>query len=283
MTDRRLALIAALALFACGEAVVPPAAEAGEGDSLFAAEPDRQWRLPDRLREVSGLAVSPDGRLFAHDDEIAVVYELDLDDGRIVKGFAVGDPIERGDFEGLAITPAGDFHLVTSRGRILSFREGEEAERVAFERTNVRLEDVCEIEGLAYSSADESLILACKTVHDREMRDMTALYAWTPGAREARPWLAVPEEPLAEAAGLRRLRPSGVDIDPATDRIVLISAAGRALVELDREGSLLATRRLDSIHVQAEGVAILPDGALAIADEGARGRALLSRYPRAHD
>jgi uncharacterized protein YjiK len=280
MTERARVLFAALALMACSEAAAPPAASAGEGESLFAERSDRQWRLPGRLREISGLAVAPDGRLFGHDDEVAVVYELDLEAGRIVKGFAVGDPIERRDFEGIAITPAGDFYLVTSTGRVLSFREGAEAEQVAFEGSNLRIEDDCEVEGLAYSSTTESLILACKTLHGRDMKNMTALYAWTPGSREARPWLVLPEEPLADAVGLDELRPSGVEIDPATGRIVLIAAAGRALLELDADGKLLAARRLDSIHRQVEGVAILPDGSLAIADEGGAGRALLTRYPR---
>lgn len=283
MTDRVGVLVAALALLACGEAAAPPAAQAGEMTSLFAATPDRQWRLPERLREVSGLAATADGRLFAHDDEVAVVYELDVEDGRIRKAFAVGDPAVRGDFEGFALTPSGDFHLVTSTGRLLSFREGEDGENVDFDAVDTDLDDLCEIEGLAYAPSEESLILACKTIQARRMRDTMALHAWSLDTGEARPWLNVPEGPLAAAAGVRQLRPSGMEIDPATGRVVLVAATGRALLELDPEGRVLAARRLDRIHVQAEGVAITADGALVIADEGAGGRALLSRYPRAHD
>jgi hypothetical protein len=32
-----------------------------------------QWRLPDRLNEISGLAMTHDGRLLAVDDEVAIV------------------------------------------------------------------------------------------------------------------------------------------------------------------------------------------------------------------
>ena len=63
--------------------------------SLFAAAPAQQRRLPRRLREISGLAVTSDGRLFGHDDERAVIYEIDVEGGQIVKSFAIGDPPRR--------------------------------------------------------------------------------------------------------------------------------------------------------------------------------------------
>jgi hypothetical protein len=43
--------------------------------------------LPVALAEVSGLAYTPDGRLFAPGDEQAVVYQIDLARGRPVKRF----------------------------------------------------------------------------------------------------------------------------------------------------------------------------------------------------
>ena len=55
-----------------------------------------QWRLPDRLNEISGLAMTPSGRLLAVDDEVAIIYELDYDDGGIVKKFALGKPVVKG-------------------------------------------------------------------------------------------------------------------------------------------------------------------------------------------
>ena len=60
--------------------------------------------LPRRLREVSGLAMTADGRLLAHHDEAAVVFEIDDASGRVVKQFQLADldaPVA-GDFEGIA-------------------------------------------------------------------------------------------------------------------------------------------------------------------------------------
>src|SRR5687768_14749269 len=76
-----------------------------------------QMRLPGALREISGLAVTPDGRVFAHGDERAIVSEVDYRRGAIVKSFALGSPILAGDFEGLAIADKR-FFLITSTGRL---------------------------------------------------------------------------------------------------------------------------------------------------------------------
>jgi len=280
MTMNKGAAIAlALFAFACAPAPSAPAAPPPEG-SLFSGEAAQQWRLPAQLAEISGLALSPDGRLFAHDDERAVIYEIDAAEGRIIKNFALGDPIETGDFEGLAITPDGVFHLITSRGKIYTFREGADGAHVPFESADVGMREVCEIEGLAYLAADQSLIIACKRMRDRAMRDNVSLYKWRPGAPAA-PWIAIPGGDLATRAGVRNFRPSSVEIDPVSGRVLLLSGNDGALAELSAEGELLAARALGASHAQAEGVTIDADGSLIISDEAAGGQALLSRYARA--
>lgn len=247
--------------------------------SLFATAPARQWHLPAPLREISGLAVSG-GRVFAHNDEAAMIYQLDADAGRIVKRFALeaGD----GDYEGLAIAPSGDFWLTTSTGQLLRFREGEDGARVAVQRYDTGLGETCEIEGLTWLAAEDSLILACKSHRGREMRDQIVLYAWAPGARQARLWRTISREALAIAAGVRTFRPSSIEFDPESGRLLLLSARPRALAELNAEGEILSARPLRSDHIQAEGLTVLPDGSLVIADEGENGRALLSVYGRVH-
>lgn len=275
-------LTAAFFLCACAPANSPAQAQAqSPPGSLFAAETDRQWRLPERLREISGLALSPDGRLFAHDDEQAVIYELDTREGRIVKAFALGDAeIVRGDFEGLAITPNGDFWMTTSQGRLYRFREAADGARTRFERFDTGLRDVCEIEGLAHLAAEESLILACKQNQTRSMRDTVSLHAWRIGANQAAsPWRQWPVAALATAAGVENFRPSSLDIDASTGRLLLLSARNAALAEIDGE-TITSARALGRQHTQAEGVVSLADGSLAISDEGGDGLALLSIYPR---
>jgi len=277
-TIRQVVLIAAV-LAACGEPPNVEAQQTARSASLFAAAPTDQWRLPAQLREISGMAVSPDGRLFAHDDERAVIYEIDAARGGVVKTFALGSPVLQGDFEGLAIAPDGHFWMTTSTGELYRFREGADGAQVSYETFDGGLREVCEIEGLAYLPAEESLILACKQNHARGMRNVVSLYRWRfQGAAE--PWRSLNERQVAAATGVEDFRPSSLDIDPQSGRLLLLSARDSALVEIDADGRVVAARALRR-HPQPEGVAALPDGSLVIADEGGRGAALLSRYARA--
>jgi uncharacterized protein YjiK len=270
-------LIAAL-LAACG---APSSVEARDAsDSVFQSAPAQQWRLPNELREISGLAVAPDGRLFAHDDEHAVIYQLDATRGAIVKSFALGDGALTGDFEGLAIGPDGAFWMTTSQGRLYRFTEGANGAQVTFEIFDSGLDEICEVEGLAYVPSEESLILACKQNHARRMRDEVSLYRWQfSGA--AQPWRELHEADIASAAGVEHFRTSSIEFDAASGRILLLSARDSALAELGPDGALLTARALGGGHAQPEGAAVLADGSLLISDEASGGRPMLSRYARA--
>lgn len=252
------------------------------GSSLFAHEPDRSWRLARKLEEISGLAVTADGRLIGHDDERAKIYELDIETGEIVKRFAVGAETQKGDFEGIATGDNGDIFLVTSCGRIYAFPEGRDGERVSFDVFETGLGEIGEVEGLAFHPGDGNLLITCKSVRSRELTGTISIFAWSVKRRRLypAPWLSIRAIDVAATVGAREFHPSGVEIDPETGRLVLLAARQRALAELDANGGLLASRRLGKFHRQAEGVTIMPDGALVIADEGQGGRARLSRYPR---
>ena len=108
------------------------------GDHLTLAsydleKPARYFKLPKRLREISGLAMLAGNRLLAHDDERGVVVEIDYRDGSIVKAFALGG--RRGpvadDFEGIAAAE-GRIYLVSSSGQLYEFGEGADGETVLY-------------------------------------------------------------------------------------------------------------------------------------------------------
>jgi uncharacterized protein YjiK len=269
-------LVAAL-VAACG---APSTVEARDaGDSLFQSAPAQRWRLPDQLREISGMATAPGGRLFAHDDERAVIYELDVARGAIVKSFALGDAALRGDFEGLAITPDGAFWMTTSAGLLYRFAEGANGAHVTFETFDSGLGEICEVEGLAYLPSEESLILACKQNQARRMRDQVSLYRW-PMSGAAQAWRELPEADLTGPAGVERFSPSAIEFDARSGRVLLLSARDGALAELGADGAVLASRALGGAHAQPEGVAVLADGSLVISDEASGGHPQLSRYSR---
>ena len=241
----------------------------------------RQWKLPDRLNEISGLALTPDGRLFAVDDERAAIYELDYEEGRIIKAFAFGKPVERGDFEGIAVLD-DKFWLTTSGGKILSGPEGDDGEQVPFEQYKTGAGKNCEIEGLTADAASRSLLLLCKNLRKDSDLDGLAILHWSVQEQqlvEAKT-LFLPERDIRRHLKTDQFHPSGIAISPASGNFLIVASRERALVELAEDGELLAARKLPLVsrHRQAEGIEITRDARLLLSDEGGNRKARLAVY-----
>jgi len=123
-----------------------------------------RFDLPGRLDEISGLAFSPDGRLFAHDDERGRVHEIDPLTGEVGKRFDLGAGPVADDFEGIAIV-GERFFLVSSTGRLYEFREGDDRAIVAYRVTDTGLGRGCEIEGLDWDPAADELLIPFGKMH----------------------------------------------------------------------------------------------------------------------
>src|SRR5664279_5298729 len=184
MMRRTLGVVLAMALGAVTGCGKPTASASLAGDSLVfsqrlarldssLAKPDRVaagkpialWKLPDGLKETSGLALTADGRLLTHGDEQGKVFQIDYRRGVIVKEFDVGSPAVRGDFESIAL--AGDTVLLfTSDGILYRFPEGADKTVVPYTRLDTELGSECEFESMVVDASSGSLLLACKKVHD---------------------------------------------------------------------------------------------------------------------
>lgn len=252
---------------------------------LDLSSPAARFRLPSALREVSGLAVrrGPDGRerLLAHDDERALVWALDPGTGAVLSRFAVGEPVRRGDFEGIAAAADGRVFLTTSDGVLYEFRVPAEGAAAEARRVDTGFGAVCEIEGLASEPGERTLLFLCKHARERALRHRVALLRWAldEGA-PGRPPRAVLSEGRA-AGGEARLRPADLARVPGASRYVFVDSRERRLVEITPEGEVVARARLSaSRHRQPEGLAILANGSLAVADEGAGAEPTLTIYAR---
>ena len=238
-----------------------------------------QWRLPDRLNEISGLAMTPDGRLLAVDDEVAIIYEIDYDNGKLVKAFALGKPVIKGDFEGIAVAD-GIVYLTTSSGRVYLLAEGADGQRVTFDNFDSGLGTYCEIEGLVQSIDSTRLYFLCKKARKKSEIRGLSLFAWDIEKRKLLPdeSIVLPEEKIMRQLRIDRFSPSGVTIDRHTGNIIIVASRQRVLAEITKDGKLVATRHLGPQHRQAEGIELAIDGRLVIADEGGSHRARLAVY-----
>ena len=257
--------------------------EVSLGSYELTAETAAQWKLPGRLREISGLAMTTDGRLLAHNDEWGVVYEIDPRDGSITKGFQLADmanPVA-GDFEGIAATDER-IYLVTSSGRLYEFSEGADGESALYNLYTTGIGRDCEIEGLAYDGSRRALLLMCKGSRSPDLEGKLAIYHWSIDEKRLTdpPRTVIPVIEFSGPIGEAKFQPSGIERHPASGHYFVVAARQAAIAEVTPEGRVLAVRRFPARwHRQAEGITFTGDNTLIIADEGAGGKARLTLYP----
>jgi uncharacterized protein YjiK len=249
------------------------AVDAGPDKSV----PVAQWLMPPELREISGLALTSRGTVFAHDDNAGRIYEIDPKTGVVRKGFSlVGNQKE--DFEAIAIA-GNDIYMMSSNGKLYRFREGEDGQQVNFQVFDPGLKKECEFESLAYESDSTRLLMACKRLLDKQARQDLVIYRLPlPLNRSTISMMRVPLEEVVGSNKWKNFRPSDITIDPITRNYVVIASHEKGLVVLSPDGTVLRSEPLPGEHRQAEGVAITPDSLLLVSDEANVKPATLTLY-----
>ena len=238
-----------------------------------------RWVLPAELKEISGLAVTANGNLLAHNDEQGRVFVIDPKRGVVVKQFMLGKGDLRGDFEAIAVSGTEIFLLV-SNGTIYRFREGADGQSVPYTTIDTKLGRECEFEGMAVDRPDGVVLLACKNVSKKGPRGQLVIYRWSlqGGPMQQPSMLTVPLSLLIGPNGWKSLHPSDMAIDPVTKNYVMIASQEKALIEITTAGEVVSARPLPEASEQAEGLAITNDGILMISDEGNRSLATITLY-----
>ena len=264
---------------ATDSAADPSAADSSAVDSTAKDSAVARWVLPRDLDEISGLALTADGRLLAHGDERAQISEIDYRRGVIVKQFVVGAPTIKDDLEGIAVAN-GMVFLLASNGKLYEFREGANGTRVDFITSDTHLGKECEFEGLAFDAAINSLLLACKNVQLKDQRDQMVIYRWkVDGGDDRLSQLAVPLSRILPSIKEKELHPSDITVDPTTGNYVIVASIEEALIEITPAGEVVFARKLTGQHDQPESLAITRDKILIIGDEAGRRPAVITLYP----
>ena len=241
------------------------------------------WKLPRELEEVSGLAMTGDNRLLAHNDERAIVFEIDYLQGSIVKAFQLADmnhPVA-GDFEGIAATDDGIF-LVTSTGRLYEFHEGIAGESVLFNVYTTGVGRDFEIEGLTYDRGLRVLLLMCKDARSLDMEGQLAIYQWSVDEKQMKEngRILIRVKEFARHVSGRKFHPSGIERHPVSGNYFVVAGRQGAIGEMTPAGQVVTVRKFPARwHRQVEGITFAADGTLIVADEGAGRKGRLTLYP----
>jgi uncharacterized protein YjiK len=275
---RRVALLGVLLLLGCGSSAADTFTVGGFRYSTGTAT---EWLLPKALKELSGFATDAEGRLFAHDDEVAVIHQIDYAKGGIVKSFALGDPPVRGDFEGITLID-GRFALTTSDGTLFLAAEGDDQHHVPYETLRTGLGARCEIEGLEYVAPDRLLYFACKSPREAALKGRLTLLAWSPKQQREVPdrTISVPLERLGDLPGKGPVRPSDLALSPADGSFAVTAAGRRAIIALSPQGEVLTAGRVPDSKAlrQIEAIAFTRDGTLLLGSEGGNERGRMRVY-----
>lgn len=239
--------------------------------------PVAQWLMPPQLKEISGLALTARGTVFAHDDNVGRVYEIDPKTGIVLKGFSLAGN-QKEDFEAIAVV-GSDIYLMSSNGKLFRFKEGADGQQVSFQVFNTGLKKDCEFESLAYEADSSRLLMACKRILDKNAHQDLVIYSLPlPLNRATMRMMRFSLEDVVGANKWKNFRPSDMTIDPITHNYVVIASHEKGLVVLTPDGSVVRSEPLPGDHQQPEGVAITRDSLLLVSDEANVRPAMITAY-----
>lgn len=240
----------------------------------------RGFVLEATLKEVSGMTPAGADSVFAHDDEFAIIHEINLESGVILRSFAFGKPTATGDFEAAALM--GDaILLMRSDGRLFEGEIREHGKRTRFNIYDTGVSDKCEVEGMAASGVADEIYILCKNVLKAD-KPTLRLYRWSLANRlkSAKKAIDAPLTDYVSAADAETFRPSELVRDPASGDFLVLNASG-GILRVKANGAMAGYTRLDRAHhPQPEGLAVTADGRIVIGDEGAKRAGTITVYER---
>ncbi len=252
-------------------------------DDNFKDQSVIEIKLPHQLNEISGICFTDDGKLFGHNDEKGVVYQIDTKTGKIIKAFQLGKIGVEADFEDIAIIK-DNFFLISSKGVLYEFNEGKNLQKVDFKVIDLGFSSKFEIEGLCYDKNSKSLLIASKEYPGKHYKGYRAVYSYSLRKKKTdkTPRFLIPLKELKKEFDIKDFYPSAITQNPYNGNFYILSAKGRpAIIEIDSNGKLIDGKKLSSKkHRQPEGIAVSKDLKIFISDEGAGKSAKITVYKK---
>ncbi len=238
-------------------------------------------KIPDELKEISGITFTDDNRLFAHGDEDGDIFQLNPETGEIIKRFSLGSVlVVNGDFEDIAYVN-DRFYLLESKGKLYEFKESSNGSFVDYKTYKTNLNSSNDAEGLCFDNGTNSLLIACKGSPGEGYDKQKAIYSFSLSTMTLNetPRFLIDLKSIKKNTTENEFSPSGIAKHPTLGTFFIIAAKGNTIIELSKDGSLLNQKDLpEKVHKQAEGIAFMKDGTLYISNEGKNKTARLVKY-----
>lgn len=263
-------------------------------------KPDRTWKLPNKLMEISGLGIIDQYRLACVQDEKGNIYVFNMISGSIEKKIDFGDD---GDYEGIEIVK-NDAWILKSNGTLIEIVDFMESNIPKHNKYSTPLKKKNDAEGIAYDPHSNQLLIACKGhpyIGDKKGHNRKAIYRFNLAKKKLNntPLLVIETDSLKlyrdyntmtrlgveflslldDSKGDLSFQPSAISIHPLTGNIYILAAVGNLLTVVDYNGYILAIIDLKSkVHKQPEGICFDEKGTMYIANEGKESNGKISKF-----
>jgi len=253
--------------------------------------PATEIRLPDILREVSGVTIIDPETLAFIQDEKGVIYIFNTRENKIKYQIAFA---EKGDYEDLVLVN-NDIYVLRSDATLFRISAYMSADfKVTRLRTGIPAADN---EGLCYDRDNDRLLIGCKSdIRIDNLKNKRAIYSFdlkTMSLHTNPAYILDPKSINNDSINYSsnsdkgkkdkkkepELRTSAIGINPKTGKLFLISAKDHILCVVNKDGTFGEIADLDKdLFQQAEGIAFYPDGDMLITNEAGNKKPTLLRF-----
>jgi len=261
--------------------------ESGSENSSDAAipyvlsKPDREWTMPDELKEISGIVKMPGDTLLAIEDLHAALYFINVSQQQaiIAKKLTFDDVAkDKFDIEDVTMDSSHTIYALWSHGVIFKISNWKDKMQVEANETN--LDKKNNTEGLAYNPLTGELLIACKNESgiEGEKKSTRAVYAYDLASRKLKdePFLVIEKKQLDKFISRKvDFYPSAIGVHPITHDVFIISTKGsKSIACFTQSGDLKGFEMLDpDLLPQPEGICFDYKGNIFISTEGKHGEA----------
>lgn len=228
--------------------------------------PTERHKLPDDLREISGLSYYKPGRLACVQDELGVVFIYDLSKKDIIDEHILG---KNGDYEGVEYV-GKKLYVLRSDGELYEMEPTDGIKIIGgspqTRHIKIDLPGKNDMEGLGYDPQLEALLLATK---DGKGTDKI-IYYYSLKTKALFQGIVLKQADLqAFDPSMSEFKPSGIAVHPQTREYYVLSSAAHRLAVVAPNGKVKSLVPIDDKALpQPEGICFAPDGTLYIASEG---------------
>lgn len=228
--------------------------------------PNKVYKLPEYLSEVSALTFYEEGQLAMLHDESGKMFIFDIEEEDIVQRVRFKG---NGDFEG--IERIGDFiYAIESKGNLFKFQVNMEG---VVEKIETPFNKSNNVEGIGYDPFQNRLLFALKDSGDVGNYSVKGRGIYSLNLKtnefEAKPVYTILKNDLERVIGKEfRFKPSALAVHPRTAELYVLSSNDRAIIIFNADGTPKNLTRLKrKNYPQPEGIAFFPDGTLFISNE----------------